>query len=191
MHFFLHPFLHSCVDSFIYICTYLHTHLYMYIFMFHVPPLVFTFHCAATSPNPESNRAKASKTGRGGQAHNTPCTFWPRRPSWPSMSERCAQETSTTYALFTQRSVQRYPPRRRGGAMHPRWQRARLRHVVRLLAFVGLDRPLATEHLFGPRSRGESRTKRGTLRPGRAMPPIPRATSLVDAWVLEPSQEET
>ena len=58
----------------IYICTYLHTHLHMYIFMFHVPPLVFTFHCAATSPNPESNRAKASKTGRGARRtiHHAP-----------------------------------------------------------------------------------------------------------------------
>ena len=127
----------------------------------------------------------------GGEAHRRPCALWPRRPLWPSMSGRCAQETSTAYALSTQRRVQRCPPRRRGGAMHPRWQRALLRHVARLLAFVVRWRPLATEHLFSTRSRGESQTMRSTLIEGRAMPPRSRATSLVDAWVLEPGQEET
>ena len=156
------------------------------------------FHGAAARLNCHQNVAHshlprgASKIGQGAKITEDHAPSGSDAPhSWPSMSERCAQETSTAYALSTQRSVQRCPPRRRGRAMHPSWQRARLRHVVRLLAFVGRDRPLATEHLFGPRSTGESRTKRGTLRPGKAMPPRSRATSLVDAWILEPSQEET
>ena len=127
----------------------------------------------------------------GGEAHRRPCALWPRRPLWPSLSGRCAQGTSTACALSTQRRRATLSSTKAWRGVGPRWQRALLRHVARLLAFVVRWRPLATEHLFSTRSRGESQTMRSTLIEGRAMPPRSRATSLVDAWVLEPGQEET
>ena len=63
--------------------------------------------------------------------------------SWPSMSGRCAQETSTAMRCPPNAACNVVQHEGVAGAMHPRWQRALPRHVARLLAFVVRWRPHA------------------------------------------------